>query len=137
MTKILTYSEMSQIDEYYDRLKYLMQHGSAFEETFGGLRELNQQFYKSCEWRRVRNSVIFRDGGYDLAVPGMEILGMVYVHHMNPITPPVLVHSPQMVLNPEYLITVSLRTHQMIHFGNIGFIEREIADRYPGDTNLW
>ena len=133
----LTYTELITHQGYKDRLLYLMTHGTTFEETFGGLRHLNQRFYRSREWKRVRRLVITRDYGCDLAIPGMNITGPIYVHHMNPITPNVLIEKPSLVLDPEFLITTSFDTHQRVHYSIRDFLELEIGEREPGDTKLW
>jgi hypothetical protein len=133
----LSYSELITHNGYKDRLLYLMRHGTTFEETFGGLRHLNQRFYRSREWKRVRRLVITRDYGCDLAIPGMNIPGPIYVHHINPITPNVLIEKPSLVLDPEFLITTSFDTHQRIHYSIRDFLELEMGEREPGDTKLW
>jgi hypothetical protein len=83
----------------------------------------------------TRWSVISRDLGFDLAIPGREILGKVMVHHMNPILPKDLYLGHEEVFDPELLITVSHFTHEAIHFG----VERldPFIERQPGDTKLW
>ena len=133
---MLTYTELMTKDSYEDRLRYLRTDGTPSEVTFGPLRKLNQRFYNSSVWRAARDAVIARDLGYDLAIPGRPIFGKVIVHHMNPLSPSDLVHSWDVALNPEFLITVSNDTHLGIHFG----YEPEIAfgtERFAGDTKLW
>jgi hypothetical protein len=137
MIKLLNYTEMSSLIGYYERLSYLIKNGQVFDKTFGGLRGLNQQFYKSREWKRIRNLVVTRDNGCDLGVSGMEIFGTVYVHHMNPITPMTLTQNPELALDPEYLITVSHETHQRIHYADASVLFREATERTSGDTDLW
>lgn len=132
---MLTYSELKQIDSFEGRLAYLRVDGVPAEMTYGTLRYLNQGFYRSSVWRTVRESVIRRDLGYDLGIPGREIIGRVIVHHMNPLKPrDILVHS-EFALNSEFLITVSHETHQAIHFGSQ--ISEPIVERFSGDTKLW
>ena len=133
--KLKTYSDLMRFDSYDARLKYLKLNNVVGDATFGGLRHLNQTFYKSRNWKRIRNQVIQRDLACDLGVPGFDIYGSIYIHHMNPITPKILTDSPALALDLEYLITTSFDTHQMIHFG----IERkdEWVERTPGDTKLW
>lgn len=134
---MLSYSELLQFKTYQDRLNYLLLTGVAPGEiTFGPLRDLNQKFYRSRAWKKVRSDVIARDYGLDLGLPGHRIFGKVLVHHMNPITPKILYHSEELALDPEYLITVSNETHLAIHFGHfpLAFLEDL---RHKGDTKLW
>lgn len=133
----LIYSDLIQLETFEERFNYLKLSGTPAEETFGSLRHANQTFYKSNEWRRVRNLVISRDGGYDLGIVGMKISGRVIVHHMNPITPHTLVHSVELALDPEYLISVSHKTHLAIHFGLQLTKQEPLIKRKPGDTTLW
>ena len=130
-----TYSELITLPTYEERLVYLRTDGLPSEVTFSQLRYLNQKFYNSKGWKLTRRAVISRDLGFDLGVPGREILGKVIVHHMNPILPKDLYLGHEVVWDPEFLITVSHYTHEAIHFGSEQpdpFIERE-----PGDTKLW
>lgn len=136
-TRQLTYSELMTLDGYDERLSYLIQNGRVFSKTFGAFRELNQSFYTSRSWRAIRRDVIVRDRGLDLGVPGYSIVGRVYVHHMNPLTPEELMDTPEIFLDPEYLITASFDTHQAIHYASIKGREVEMANRKPGDTTLW
>lgn len=132
---MLTYTELQELETYEDRLEYLRTNGLSSELTFDKLRVLNQRFYNSPEWKRVRRFVIARDLGYDLGVPGREINGRVMVHHMNPLLPKDLLVNVELALDPEFLITVSHDTHQAIHFG-VEPLE-PMSDRRPGDTKLW
>lgn len=134
-----SYTELIRLKTYRDRLEYLMLYQIPGEDTFGGLRHLNQKFYSSREWGLVRNHVIARDNGFDLGCRDYPISGRVYVHHMNPITPATLTHSLYLALEPEFLITTSLDTHNKIHFlRDISEIESlEYTPRQPGDTKLW
>lgn len=134
---IRTYTELMQISSYEERLNYLKLNGVVANETFGFDRYLNQQFYKSSEWKRVRQQVIIRDNGCDLGCRGHEIYGQIIVHHMNPISLEDIENNPEILLDPEYLICVSLDTHNYIHYG-INNIEKDVfTDRHPGDTKLW
>ena len=82
---IRTYSELITLPTFEERYRYLRLGGKVGEETFGFDRYLNQQFYKSKEWRRIRDHVIARDGGCDLGMEDREIGGRILIHHMNPI----------------------------------------------------
>lgn len=132
---MLTYSDLILLPTFEERLYFLRTEGLPSEITFDQLRYLNQKFYNSRAWKRVRGSVIARDLGFDLAVPGREIFGRVLVHHMNPIAPKDLLYHSEGALDSEFLITTSHDTHQAIHFG----AEKLdiLPDRSLGDTNLW
>ena len=60
---IRTYSELSKLKTFRERYEYLKLDGAVGEETFGFDRYINQMFYKSEEWKRIRNYVITRDNG--------------------------------------------------------------------------
>jgi hypothetical protein len=134
---MLTYTDLIKRDQFLSRFRYAMLGGELGVATFGFDRHLNQAFYASHEWKRVRDQVIIRDAACDLGVPGHEIMDRVLVHHMNPIRVEDLIHFNDDLLNPEYLICVSTRTHNAIHFGDERQLPRPFADRQPGDTKLW
>lgn len=116
--KIRTYSELIKLPTFEDRYRYLKLNGVIGEETFGYDRYLNQVFYRSPEWKKVRREVILRDNGCDLAFDGYDIFGKVLIHHMNPITLKDINQRKEEILDPEYLICVSLDTHNAIHYGD-------------------
>jgi hypothetical protein len=132
---MLTYTDLILISTFEERLDFLRTDGLPSELTFSELRYLNQLFYNSRSWKSVRGSVIARDLGFDLAIPGREIFGRVLVHHMNPVTPKDIYFHAEEALDPEFLITVSHDTHQAIHFGLIK--PEPVIDRFSGDTKLW
>jgi hypothetical protein len=84
-----TYSKLQRIDTFEERFRYLALTGVVGESTFGFDRYMNQMFYSSSEWKRVRQIVIARDNGCDLGIVGHEIHKPtpIYIHHMNPMTP--------------------------------------------------
>lgn len=136
--KIRTYSELTQFATFEDRYNYLRLFGTVAGETFGFDRYINQEFYKSKEWKRVRNEVITRDNGCDLGIQGREIGGNIYVHHMNPLSVEDIEDVSDYLLNPEYLISVSLETHNAIHYGDEKQIQRSnVVIRTPNDTCPW
>lgn len=112
-------------------------HGRVGQETFGFDRHINQKFYRSWEWKRVRDIVIARDDGCDLGVPGFEIHRDILIHHMNPMSSDDIVHGDPDILNPEYLITTTHQTHNAIHYGDESLLPKEPVERRPGDTKLW
>lgn len=134
---IRTYSELCQFDDFVERFRYLALHGRVGGTTFGWDRWINQDFYGSRQWRQVRNYVINRDEGCDLAVPGYEIHSRIYIHHMNPMTAEDIIHGDEDILDPEFLITTTHRTHNAIHYGDERQLPRPFVPRHPGDTRLW
>lgn len=135
--RIRTYSELRRIEGFEERYDYLVLRGEVGKATFGFDRWINQRFYRSHEWQQVRDYVVFRDNGCDLGVPGYEIHARLMVHHMNPITPEDLEHGEDWVLDPEYLITTTHRTHNAIHYGGHSLLVKPPVERRPGDTKLW
>lgn len=136
--KVRRYLELSQLQTFEERYKYLRLYGSVGQDTFGFDRYLNQQLYKSAEWKRIRDIVIVRDNACDLGIEGRDLHGRIYVHHMNPIGVSDIEESSEYLLNPEYLICVSLETHNAIHYGNESFLERnKVVTRSTNDTSPW
>ena len=134
----LSYSELEILKTLEDRYHYLKLNGVVGEKTFGWDRYYNQRFYHSLEWRQVRDRVIVRDNGCDLGIDGFEIAEKkILIHHMNPIWLEDLRYGNSDILNPEYLICVSDRTHQAIHYGSIDLLPQRLVERVPGDTKLW
>src|SRR3954470_16511441 len=115
---IKTYSELRRFETFDERLDYLKLYESVGRSTFGYDRYLNQRFYTSYEWKRTRQEVIVRDNGCDLGVRGFEIHSNIYVHHINALTMDDLIHGEEWIINPEYLITTTIQTHNSIHFGD-------------------
>lgn len=131
------YRELSRLKTFDERFEYLKIGGLVGESTFGFERYLNQTLYNSSKWRRLRNRIIIRDNGCDLGVEGYEIQGIIIVHHMNPISVDDLKDFSDDIFNPEYLICVSLTTHNAIHYGDKSLIPQEPVERRPGDTCPW
>lgn len=135
----LTYTELSKRTNMLSRFRYAVLGGELGVATFGYDRYLNQKFYASREWKRIRDEVIVRDNGCDLGIEGHGIHDRILVHHMNPIQ----VHDlnpdnfNEDLLDPEYLISVSTTTHNAIHFGDERQLPRPLVERFPGDTKLW
>jgi hypothetical protein len=137
MTKVRTFRELLDFQTFDERLDYLRLGGGVGRATFGFDRHINQKFYASSEWKHVRDIVIIRDNGCDLGVPGHEIPVELLIHHMNPLSVDDILTRPDWVLNPNYLITTSLKTHNAIHYGGKSPYPKVVAERVPGDTNLW
>lgn len=134
---IRTYSELIKLKTFKDRFEYLKLDGIVGEETFGFDRYMNQIFYKSREWTSVRRAVIIRDNGCDLGVEGYEIHGKILIHHMNPINFSDIVHKTDELLNPDYLITTVLSTHNAIHYGDASLLPALPIERRANDTCPW
>lgn len=137
MTSIRTYSELITLPTFEERYEYLRLGGKVGEETFGFDRYLNQIFYKTKEWLRVRDEVIIRDMGCDLAMMDREIFGRVLVHHMNPLNVKDIINRSDYLLNPEYLICTSKNTHDAIHYGDISILLIPPIERSKNDTCPW
>ena len=134
---IRTYSELITLPTFRERYEYLKLNGRVGEETFGFDRYLNQAFYKSEEWRAVRDYVIVRDNGCDLGMEGHEIFGKILIHHMNPISKRDILDRSDLLLNPEYLICTIKNTHDAIHFGDENLLIVAPIERRKNDTCPW
>lgn len=134
---IKTYSELILLPTFEERFRYLQLNGSVCKETFGFNRYLNQNFYRSAEWKRVRDKVIIRDNGCDLGIEDRLIYGNVLIHHMNPINDKDIYNLTDVLLNPEYLICVSHNTHNAIHYGNEELLVKAPIVRTKNDTCPW
>lgn len=133
-----TYTELSKLKTFEERFEYLRLDGQVGKETFGFDRIFNQNFYRSVEWKRVRDQVIIRDCGCDLGVLGHEIYGQrILIHHMNPISLEDLERRSEILMNPEYLITTIHNTHQAIHYGDEDLLIKLPRERTKNDTCPW
>jgi hypothetical protein len=132
-----TFSELSKLQTFKERYGYLRLAGMIGEETFGFDRFVNQRFYKSLEWKAIRDFVIVRDNGCDLGVSGYEIVGKILIHHMNPITQKDIEARSAFLLEPEYLISTTHSTHNAIHYGDEGLLIRSPIERRKNDTCPW
>lgn len=137
MAKIRSYSQLHRLETFEERFDYLKLGGEVGAITFGFDRWINQQFYKSKEWREARNHVIVRDNGCDLGIPGYEIYGGLIVHHINPMSAEDIEHGEEWISNPDFLITTSHDTHNAIHYGDSSLLPRGPITRQAGDTKLW
>lgn len=132
------YSELIQLPTFKERFEYLKLSGSVGKATFGYDRYLNQNFYKSQEWKRLRNEIIVRDNGCEMGLEDYEIKGRIFIHHMNPIVDDDIVNVSDYLMNPEYLICVSHDIHNAIHYGNDDIIRaKDYIPRRPDDTCPW
>lgn len=132
-----TYSDLILLTTFKERFEYLKLQGAVGKDTFGFDRYLNQQFYRTSEWKKVRDAVIIRDNGCDLGVEGYEIYDRIMIHHMNPITANDILKHSDWILDPNQLICTSFRTHNAIHYGDISLIDKQPTIRKPNDTCPW
>ena len=134
---IRTYSELILLPTFEERFKYLQLNGRVGDDTFGFDRYINQNFYKSADWKRIRDQIIIRDNGCDLALEGYEIYGRILIHHMNPITAKDIGLNTEYLMNPEYLICVTHNTHNAIHYGDEKLLMKVPVVRTKNDTCPW
>ena len=138
MTKIKSYSELITLPTFKERFEYLKLDGMVADITYGGHRLLNQRFYTSPEWRRIRREVIIRDNWFDLACDDCLIIGKILIHHIEPIMIEDIVNRSSKVTDLDNLVCVSFETHNALHYGNAGpIVPDPFAERRPGDTCLW
>lgn len=136
-TRNKCYSELRLIPTFEERYKYLRIKGQVGETTFGFDRYINQMFYSSVEWKRIRDLVIIRDKGCDLGIPDREIFRSIQVHHMNPISIEDIETFSRELMDPEFLICVSLNTHNAIHYGDENHLAKGLIERTKNDTCPW
>lgn len=134
---IKTYSELITIPTFEERFEYLQLKGSVGKDTFGYDRHLNQVLYRSPEWKRLRNQIIIRDCGCDLACDGYDIYGKVLIHHLNPITVEDVLARSRKVFDPDNLVCVSHNTHNAIHYGDVDLLVTGPIIRTKNDTCPW
>ena len=135
--KVKCYTELSRLTTFEERYSYLRLDGVVGKETFGFERYLNQVFYRSKEWKAVRDLVIIRDCGCDLGVPGYEIHGHILIHHLIPISVEDIERRRLTLLNHEYLICTTHNTHNAIHYGDADLLIKGPVQRTKNDTCPW
>ncbi len=135
--KVRTYSDLRRFSEFQDRYEYLKLSGVVGRDTFGFDRHINQRFYRSAQWKSIRHHVIVRDRACDLGIDGYEIHSDLVIHHMNPMIVADLESGEADVLDPEFLITTTHRTHNAIHYGTFDTLPKPYVPRARGDTKLW
>lgn len=134
---IRAYSELAKLRTFEDRFRYLQLNGEVGKDTFGFDRYLNQVFYRSYEWRSLRDKIILRDNGCDLGIEGYELHSRIIIHHMNPISIDDILRQTDWLLNPEYLITTTHNTHNAIHYGDEKLLIGAPVERSRNDTCPW
>lgn len=132
MIKRKSYTEMLQLESFDERIEYLRCN------TEIGVHDtlLNKLFYKSREWKNIRNYIIVRDGGCDLAVPGYFIGKRAIVHHINPLTADDFQNNTRNLFDLENLVCVSMQTHNYIHYGRY-HKQTQAIERKPNDMAPW
>lgn len=143
-----TYLELIKLPTFEERFEYLRCYGSPSKVTFGEYRLLNQMLYRSPVWKSIRQQVILRDDGCDLAMPDRPIgadtdpshhkYERIIIHHINPITIEQVSNNDPIVYDLNNLITVSHNTHEAIHYSDASIlIPSKPTERFKGDTKLW
>lgn len=132
-----TYTELIRIPTFEERFEYLKLNGRVGSDTFGFDRYMNQILYRSYKWRKLRDGLIVRDNGCDLAHEDHPLSGRIIIHHMNPITPEQVEKDDPEIYNPEFLICTANITHEAIHYGDSSLLPKPIIERRPGDTCPW
>lgn len=131
------YADLARLKTFEERYSYLRLRGEVGSATFGFDRYINQRFYTSRMWKQTRNYVIDRDNGCDLGIPGYEIFSRLMIHHMNPMTAEDVIQGEEALLDPDFLITTTHRTHNAIHYGDRSQLVQPVRERRHGDTKLW
>lgn len=135
---IRVYDELVLHETFVSRFNYLKLGDKVGKETFGYDRYLNQRFYRTQEWRSLRDQIILRDNGCDLGHPDFPIYGRIIIHHMNPLSKNDIIQHSEYLLDPKYLICVSHDTHNAIHYGNLDLLVTDASIiRKPNDTCPW
>lgn len=134
-----SYKELSKIESFMDRYEYLRLSSVVGKETFGFDRYLNQEFYNSKEWKKVKREVLIRDNACDLGHPDHPIPNglMIYTHHIIPVTIEDVINRSDLLLDPENLITTIFSTHQAIHYGDSTQVLDHFVERKPNDMCPW
>lgn len=132
-----TYSELISLKTYKERLLYLQCKSFIGEKTFGSHRYLNQKFYESYDWQKIRRKIIIRDNGCDLAIEDLPINGRILIHHINPVTIEDIIERKDCVFDLENLVCVAFDTHNAIHFGEVIEKKKEFETRTKNDTCPW
>lgn len=137
MVKNKSYSELITIPGFLDRVRYLKLEGHVGFESSEVYRWLHQKFYHTPEWKQLRNQIVVRDCGFDLAHPDRPIIGRVLIHHINQITKQDILDRSYKLFDPENLISVSHITHNAIHYGDENLLPEDFTERSPNDTCPW
>ena len=130
---IKTYSELMKLPDYQSRLDYLY----LGDNNVSSPRSISTKFYKSAMWIKLRAQIIMRDNVCDIGILSLPINDKIIVHHINPITEEDIINMTDKLVNPENLITLSIVTHNIIHYGTADRFIEDIIDRKESDTIEW
>lgn len=131
------YRELIRLPSIEERYEYLRIGGKVGHETFGFNRYLNQAFYTSDEWKKLRRDAIVRDNACDLGVEGFDISKYIMVHHIIPVTVDDILERNPLALSLDNVICCSRKTHQAIHYGDASLLPKVPIERRPGDHIPW
>lgn len=132
-----TYHELITLPSFKERLEYLRTNSKVSYETFGVERYVNQELYRSRQWKLTRQKVIVRDMGCDLGVDGYIIYERPIIHHIVPITIDDIEDGSDKLFDLDNLILTCFHTHNIIHYGTVNKLSIPNGERKPGDTCLW
>ena len=134
---IKSWDELRKIPTLEGRIEYLRTYSTVGEPTFGYDRWINQRFYRSEEYKRLRRKIVAKQNGWDLGVEGYPLPEIFILHHMNPITVEDIINGSEFAWDPKYLVCVSPATHRAIHYQESKNRLPLIAQRSPNDTSPW
>lgn len=134
---IKSWDELGKIETFEGRIEYLRTYSAVGEPTFGYDRWINQKFYRSTEYRKLRQKIAAKQYGWDLGIKGYPLPEVFILHHMNPITVEDIIDGSEFAWDPKYLVCVSQATHRAIHFQDAKNRLPSIAQRSPNDTSPW
>ena len=134
---IKSWDELGKIPTFEGRIEYLRTYSTVGEPTFGYDRWINQRFYRSEEYKRLRRKIVATQNGWDLGIEGYPLPDISTLHHMNPITVEDIINGSEFAWDPKYLVCVSPATHRAIHYQESKNRLPLIAQRSPNDTSPW
>lgn len=134
---IKSWDELGKIKTFEGRIEYLRTYSTVGEPTFGYDRWINQRFYRSEEYKRLRRKIVAKQNGWDLGVEGYPLSEVFILHHMNPITVEDIIDGSEFAWDPKYLVCVSPSTHLAIHYQETANKLPLMAQRFPNDTIPW
>ena len=134
---IKSWDELGKIETFEGRIEYLRTYSTVGEPTFGYDRWINQKFYRSAEYRKLRQKIAAKQYGWDLGINGYPLPEVFILHHMNPIAVEDIIDGSEFAWDPKYLVCVSPATHRAIHFQDVKNRLPLIAQRSPNDTSPW
>lgn len=126
----MNYTELMKIEKWGDRLESLKVRGLDYEIP----KAISERLYKSHQWKIFAKEIRKRDGFQDMGIKGEYIDGRIIVHHINPLETEDILYWKDCCFDPENVISVSLDTHNAIHYK---CKNDTIEERRPGDTKLW